>query len=413
MAIVGSGGTFVFAMAENVYGTYANPTAEVAAEVVSNAQVGEYVVIASLGNTSSTEWNTIAGTTNVTYGVGDGFVVQNTITADSGEGTVTIEGFKFAIRPGSIPSKSQQRIHARTLGGIRDVSPSYVSKSSVAGGYSFYIPTNVNLGNNLHAMAGVHNSSLVDIPSYSIHHPFLTTSVDTNFDKGFKYTGMMATQYTLSLPNADSLLESSISFIGKDQEINLDDEDFDSNNIHKAGQETYYESWNSFISLDPSNTYDGWDTEQPIELYNFTVTVNNNLIAPSFIDSNLTAINSKPNLTGRSVTGSFTMCYQDSVNTTDTASSLKLLNQIFSDNLITWNMKIRCYSSKQTSLNANKTSELLISMPRVILEQSGTPNSISNGLFQIPFSFRAIGDSANPLGTSTANSEIIISQSMV
>ena len=92
---------------------------------------------------------------------------------------------------------------------------------------------------------------------------------------------------------------------------------------------------------------------------------------------------------------------------------------MFGDNITNYHLKIRAYNSKQISLNQSnatrRISELYIDMPNVILEQSGTPNTIASGLLQVPFSFRAIGfsDSSYINSTGATASEIVITQTMV
>ena len=126
----------------------------------------------------------------------------------------------------------------------------------------------------------------------------------------------------------------------------------------------------------------------------------------------MTAINSKPQLTGRTVTGNFTMCYSDTSEGTD-PSSIKMLTQLFTDNITTYSMEIYAYSSLESRNTGSDTGQLKISMPRIILEQSGTPNSISAGLMQVPFSFRAIGNPSSPNGDGDNDSEIVVSQALV
>ena len=65
-----TGGTYVmtYYKSEDSVGTYATATTAVTAFVV-----GKYYKIASLGNTSQSNWNTAAGTSNVTYAVGSIF----------------------------------------------------------------------------------------------------------------------------------------------------------------------------------------------------------------------------------------------------------------------------------------------------------------------------------------------------
>ena len=80
-----TGGTYVmtYYKSEDPVGTYATATTAVTAFVV-----GKYYKIASLGNTSQSNWNTAAGTSNVTYAVGSIFKAAATT---SGTGTARIE----------------------------------------------------------------------------------------------------------------------------------------------------------------------------------------------------------------------------------------------------------------------------------------------------------------------------------
>jgi len=69
--------------AEDPIGTYATATTVVTALVV-----GKYYKIASLGNTSQSNWNTAAGTSSITYAVG---AIFKAAVATTGTGTAHIE----------------------------------------------------------------------------------------------------------------------------------------------------------------------------------------------------------------------------------------------------------------------------------------------------------------------------------
>jgi len=80
-----TGGTYVmtYYKSEDPVGTYATATTAVTAFVV-----GKYYKIASLGNTSQSNWNTAAGTSNVTYAAN---AIFKAAVATTGTGTAHIE----------------------------------------------------------------------------------------------------------------------------------------------------------------------------------------------------------------------------------------------------------------------------------------------------------------------------------
>ena len=65
---------------------------------VNSAASGTFYYIEDLGNTSQTDWNTLAGTTGVTYAVGDSFeaAVAGSTLSDS-TGTVSIYNFRHVV----------------------------------------------------------------------------------------------------------------------------------------------------------------------------------------------------------------------------------------------------------------------------------------------------------------------------
>ena len=84
-------GTYVitYYRAEDQIGTYSTTTTAVTAFVVGN-----YYKIASLGNTSQSNWNTAAGTSGVTYAVGAIFKAAATNT---GTGTAYVEKIPWIL----------------------------------------------------------------------------------------------------------------------------------------------------------------------------------------------------------------------------------------------------------------------------------------------------------------------------
>jgi hypothetical protein len=85
---------------------------------VGSLSAGEYYVITSLGSTSNTQWNTIAGTTGITYSVGSVFLAaipgvglgsgqarQKRKVTFSTSGSTLIKSFGF---PGALPNTSNQ-----------------------------------------------------------------------------------------------------------------------------------------------------------------------------------------------------------------------------------------------------------------------------------------------------------------
>ena len=75
--------------------TEASITITSATASVSSLVIGRIYGIATLGSTTNTQWNTIAGTTGVTYSVGDIF----TSAVTSGTGTGTTKGIGAVLKP--------------------------------------------------------------------------------------------------------------------------------------------------------------------------------------------------------------------------------------------------------------------------------------------------------------------------
>ena len=75
--------------------TTATITVTSATAPVSSLVIGRTYAIASLGTTTNTQWNTIAGTTGITYSVGSTF----TSAVTSGSGTGTIKGTGAVLKP--------------------------------------------------------------------------------------------------------------------------------------------------------------------------------------------------------------------------------------------------------------------------------------------------------------------------
>ena len=86
-----AGGTYVmqYYKAEDPIGTYSTT-----ATVVTALIVGSYYKIASLGNTSQSQWNTAAGTSGVTYAVGTIFKVS---AVGVGTGTAYVEKIPYIL----------------------------------------------------------------------------------------------------------------------------------------------------------------------------------------------------------------------------------------------------------------------------------------------------------------------------
>jgi len=81
--------TMYYYKAEDPIGTYATATTAVTALVV-----GKYYKIASLGNTSQSNWNTAAGTSNVTYAAN---AIFKAAVATTGTGTAHIELIPYIL----------------------------------------------------------------------------------------------------------------------------------------------------------------------------------------------------------------------------------------------------------------------------------------------------------------------------
>ena len=86
-----AGGTYImyYYKAGDSIGTYSTTTTAVTAFVVGN-----YYKIVSLGNTSQSNWNTVAGTSNITYAVGAIFKAAATTT---GTGTAYEESIPYIL----------------------------------------------------------------------------------------------------------------------------------------------------------------------------------------------------------------------------------------------------------------------------------------------------------------------------
>ena len=77
---------------------------------VSNLVVGQFYIIVDLGTTTNTQWNTIAGTSDVTYEVGSTFVAENVYITGYGTGTAydSMSGY-LTVKPGASGPQVPQR----------------------------------------------------------------------------------------------------------------------------------------------------------------------------------------------------------------------------------------------------------------------------------------------------------------
>jgi hypothetical protein len=200
------------------------------------------------------------------------------------------------------------------------------------------------------------------------------------------------------MPSDNSIIESSVNFIGSEMmragftNTGLNTSDA----IYRKNLGYVFESWNTSIKMTPSDTIAGWLPAETlgIDVYNFSITVNNNLIVPNFINSSVNP--GQPIRGGRTVTGNLTLCYNEEINNVGQpidGSSRSFLNVLFEDNEISFNIVLDSWVSHLRAQTAEK--RLKISLPRVFFEQGGTPTNIGPGKFQVPLTFRAVANYAN------------------
>ena len=206
------------------------------------------------------------------------------------------------IRPGSMPSKSQQQIHPTYLrGNPYDQYGSIRTKSTVEGSYNFYI------SNSSIELLKECNQKLVDnkfelqtpIKSFNILHPLGSTNKSQ-----LHFTGMKPSQINVSIPGDNSLAEGSISFLGQDllnDDLNLSttgDNDQTEANV-QALSDGFFEGWSSHVKT---------HTQTYISVYDFSLNINNNLTAPDTLNNKY--VISEPIEGLREVTGTFTIVLQ-------------------------------------------------------------------------------------------------------
>ena len=265
------------------------------------------------------------------------------------------------IRPGSMPSKSQQRTHATYLTGTAfDPSDnvSFSARNIVEGSYNFYVtPSFITL------IKACNTLSDGKMPSFTIKHPMLdNTAVQT----GFMFTGMKPNQINISVPGDNSLAEGSISFMGKDVSID------DIGAIPSDEDNSFYEGWSMHVNHNTVN----------YSVYDFNLNINNSLVTPVPLSSTLDTPEPVEGL--REVTGSFTVVFDKATVSTENSLLHQLFNNASSGDPVALKM--------QLSSSANTLFQ--IDMANAILEQGSTPTDISTDFLRYSVTFRALHDKA-------------------
>ena len=337
-------------------------------------------------------------------GIGGSNLFAHIESAYGGVPTVTESAvINIPVRSGAIPSANYNRVSSRVVGDYIDRSSTYRVRSSVAGSFSFNPTSHVTNANDIHKMAGVGHNLTTDnyssLNSYSMFLPMVeggNTITTGRASKGIIFHGMMATQYTLSLPSDNALLDSSISFIGQkitDTNTGGTEEnewkeiitnDSNRTDVRKLGQP--FETWTALISFGGATNW--------MSVNSMSINIANNLIPSNFTTSGLNT--TKPTVADRNVTGTFTVPYSSGATG---QTYQQLLALVESNTNQQKQIVIELTSSKDI------TKKITITMPKVVLMQGQSLNSITAGYSPMSFSFKAFGE----IGTS--NQEIVINNS--
>ena len=305
-------------------------------------------------------------------------------------------------RPGSRPRKtSSTSVSPFITGGYGISSSSFIKgKYQVDGGYSLYLATHgmhhllymatgdadadgdteeasgtIEIGT---ITAGVDNI----IPSCSILHAFQETNAEF---EGTLYNGMMLNQLSISCGGEDSLAEMTVGFLGKNEVWVDASDDIAVANLeqpHKPGE--YFIGWKSRLQIG--------GTHYPF--YDFSMSLNNNLTFPDFIQAGVLSQDKPERSTLRDVSGSFTLALEGE-STYD-----GILNDMFNATQKTIQMQFFRYDDQIT--NGSPSESFTINFPKAIILGDGSPGSIDAGLLRIPVSFRATsGNSTIPTSEVT------------
>ena len=314
-------------------------------------------------------------------------------------------------RPGALPSETTSRVSSRTMGNHIARGSTHRTRSTLAGSFSFNLDSHINNSNLIHELAGIGQTVIEDkYSSLSSHSIYVPLVENQNYHsgkaiEGILYKGMKVNQYTLNLAGENSLLDCTLGFIGKNvEDIGIDwtattapasgtDQKFlfdiaSGATVTKTtpnatnGLGTPFEAWTAGISF--GGVY--------ISINSFSINIANGLTPVNFATSGNYI--GEPVVTGRTVTGSFTIPY----STLTTNGSYKdLLSELQSDSETTHSVVLTIYSSRDSE------REVIITMPKVVVMQGQTVNSLNTGYMPVSFSFQAFGHA-----TTFANNEIYI-----
>jgi len=295
----------------------------------------------------------------------------------------------IAVRPGAIPSESTSRVSGRVVGGFTDRGRTHRVRSTVAGTFSFNIGNNSTNSNKIHEMAGVsansgstYDDQYSNLKSYSMWLPMIEEGATPAgvAISGLLFNGMMVSQYTISLPNDNSLIDCSLGFVGR----NIVDDSLggtvssnwtsiaNSDDIKQVGQP--FETWTAAIQ------YDGVS----LSVSSFSINIANTLTPASFVTSGKYI--GKPTPSMRNVTGSFSVPYSSDA----TAGGYKgLLNRVLADATNPDQLTIVAKSTRDT------TKAITITMPEVEIITGQTVNNLSPGYVPMSFSFKAFGSQSS------------------
>jgi len=337
------------------------------------------------------------------------------------------------ISAGTMPSKTHQRFHPRSLGYRYDMNKSYMSKHTVEGGYNFYV-SQAPFFKELFNLVYPDNVN-EELKSYAIFHPLEKIGEDDA--KGYVFTGMMANQFNFNIPNQDAFPDASISFMGQDAivytnvtSVSTDITDEERLSKREFNPGTPLVAWNSLITIQevargvigtPASGDYNPDTEEgtpastdyntdgelpfsnnnflpelPFDIFDFTLNVNNNLIVPDYLDNS--QFRQRPISGVREITGSFTLGLDlelvASLVKNDVLDGSQELNvqymlekYLFSSDLDNTQkrIKVRLYEGSGDNLQM-----VDLTLNNVIFEQGGTPSDLNINYLRVPMTYRAI-----------------------
>lgn len=314
-------------------------------------------------------------------------------------------------RPGALPSETTSRVSSRVMGNHIARGITHRTRSTLAGSFSFNLDSHVNNSNLIHELAGIGQTLTEDkysaLSSHSIYVPLVE---NPNYHsgkaiEGILYKGMKVNQYTLNLAGENSLLDCTLGFIGRNvEDIGVD---WTNTTVPGAGTDELFLFNISAGSAGHVTKNSGNGIGTPFEAWTAAIKFNTVFLRSinSFsinIANGLTPVNfatsgdyiGEPVVTGRTVTGSFTIPYSSA---TGLGSYQNFIEDLQGDNSTFYDVEITIFSSRDSD------RKVVITMPEMEIMQGQTVNSLNTGYMPVSFSFQAFGSP----GTS-ANNEIYI-----